>query len=157
MNKIVLKNIAIPILYVATLLFVYVVSNYITLEQIAYFMIGSILATILLIGDQFVFSKYYNEEKNDTYLATRSTLFLICFIPLAVFVVTSSGSLVGLGLILTLAVTLFIEMWALRHTPTLFREKFLSQIATQYTQRTIDYIVIFVGVFILFLHLLVLR
>lgn len=157
MNKALAKHIVVPILYASVLVLLFFVTNYFVINQIVFFMIGSVLATVLLVGDQLIFSKYYNENKNDPYLVTRSTLFLLAFIPLSFFVVTSSGSIIGLGLILTLATSLLVEMWTFRHATQTFQELYLSQLSKQYTQRDIDFIVIFAGLFVLVLHLFVIR
>lgn len=82
------------------------------------FLLGLYLGMILLFADEKWFFDFY---KSDTAshttglvlpkLVTRSTLFLLALVPLTIFVLTSSGSLLGIGMVLGIQLGLLEEMW----------------------------------------------
>ncbi len=59
---------------------------------------------------------------------TRSTIFLILYIPLAFFMYTSSGSALGIGLMIGLGVGLALELWMYKDHSQAFAQRFLTQL-----------------------------
>mgnify|MGYP000919113805 CR=1 FL=1 len=112
----------------------------------ALFVIGVIMATILLILDEEKLYSFYQETEHqegakDIYLATRSTLFLLTLIPLAFFVVSSTGSAIGSGFVLGLILNLVSEMWLLRDSPEQFSIRFLSQLKKKLSPIQIKFVI----------------
>jgi hypothetical protein len=98
------------------------------------FELGILIGSALLWFDEVYGWKWYAEpvgaspevqtQPTPPQLVTRSPLFLLAYVPLALFVVTSTGSLVGTGLILAMGLILSFEMWEQRHDQTRFQQRF---------------------------------
>lgn len=72
-------------------------------------MIGAIVRTL----DHLLLTRWYQDKSTpDTKLITESTLFILCLIPVSLFVVTSSGSALGAGLILGLWISVLADFMA---------------------------------------------
>lgn len=132
--------------------------------RFALFAVGVLLGYALLIFDRVRLFKFYNEDEEleqaeqnqrDPFLVTRSTLFLLALIPLGLFVITSTGSALGGGLMMGLLLGLIFEMWEYRRLPQIFKHRFLSQLKTDVSSSDISWIVYGATVFFLFLNLLV--
>lgn len=105
------------------------------------FVLGLLLGLLFLLVDKRWLYQYYREESpnqlNQTensnkpaqppFLVTRSFLFLISLVPLSLFVVTSTGSALGSGLILGIIIGLLQEMWHYFRYPAWFNHVFMSQ------------------------------
>lgn len=90
------------------------------------FTIGLILGMALLEADENFLFKYYDPlEKR---LATRSFLFILSLVPLGLFILTSTGSAIGVGLFLSIISGLSLEFFALRSNKAEFKNRFLSQL-----------------------------
>ncbi len=99
-----------------------------------FFLVGAALGVGLLFLDEFKLSSWYNQPEPENVpishqLITRSPLFLVVAIPLSLFVITSTGSPIGLGLVLAMGLWLVLEMWQLRATPELFQARFGGHLA----------------------------
>lgn len=141
--------------------------------QYILFVVGGLFGMGLLIADEFFFYQYYNELNNqemtnekkflmfqsnkDAFLATRSTLFLLVFVPLSFFVVTSTGSFLGIGLIMGLLLGLLVEMWQLRNQVELFNQRFWEQVKTDLSMGQNKIVLISAIVHFLILNLFFLR
>ncbi|NCQ66024.1 MAG: hypothetical protein COZ34_03110 [Candidatus Pacebacteria bacterium CG_4_10_14_3_um_filter_34_15] len=92
--------------------------------------------------DEAVFYKYYL-EKNETEikLITRSVLFMFSLLPMGIFIVTSTGSEIGIGLFLGILTTLLIELIIYRNSIDLFHSRFLSQLKRKLSAQEIKYFV----------------
>lgn len=139
--------------------------------QVGLFALGLVVGMALLLGDELLFHQWYAPEAGADPqptvpepvattpaaepLLTRSTLFLIILIPLSLFIVTSSGSLLGTGLILGLTSGLVWEMWRLRLAPEQFHQSFLSQLKRSLQPFEIQRLVWGAIAFVVILHLLV--
>lgn len=152
-----LKLILVPALYAVVLLFIHYVLHKLLLLDIIYFLVGASLATLILIADELIVSKYYREDTTDTSLVTRSALFLLAYIPLALFVVTSSGSLIGLGLILALGVSIVIELLSYRNNPAALQQRYLFQVKKEYKPSELLVFIATYVVFVFILHIIVIR
>jgi hypothetical protein len=141
--------------------------------QYLLFILGGLLGIGLLVADELFLNHYYNEpvklgsknNKNPStsqpnkaiFLATRSTLFLLTFVPLAFFVITSTGSLLGIGLVMGLLLGLLHEMWQRRNKPQHFNQRFWGQVKTELPEDKIRLILILAITYFLFLNLFFLR
>lgn len=90
-------------------------------------------AGLLWIDEQYLYQFY--QEKIDVpgqeplhfpRLITRNLLFLLSLPLLSLFLLTSSGSLPGIALVLSLNFYLLVEMWQLRREYLLFKDRFLE-------------------------------
>lgn len=94
----------------------------------------------LLYLDEQLLYRFYAEkidsgEENASHfpaLASRNLFFILMLPFLSIFVLTSSGSILGIALILAINFYLLIEMWQLRDEFLLFKDRFfaLSKIQT---------------------------
>ena len=99
---------------------------------------------LLYIDEQYLY-KFYIEKidlpsetsSHLSVLASRNFLFLLILPLLSVFVITSSGSILGIALILAINSYLLIEMWQLRYETLLFKERFLSAFKIEITAELI--------------------
>lgn len=120
--------------------------------QTVLFAVGCGLAGALLFFDEMVFSKKYAEQGvTKKIVMTRSILFVLTLFPLGIFVTTSSGSSLGMGLLLSLLAGLLLEMFLLRGSVTAFNARFLSQLKHPWGAETITKYIAGVGFFWLFL------
>ncbi len=123
-----------------------------------FLLLGLMLGLVLLIIDERVLHHKYNDQlvtdnedgnsKKSVFLATRSSLFLLVLAPLAIFVVTSTSSAIGIGFVLGLVLGLVHEMWLFRNLTKKFSNRFLSQLkvnstATLVTKITLGYSLFF--------------
>jgi len=90
--------------------------------------IGMLVGLALLLFDEKIGYLWYAESEN-AYLITRSPLFWLVYLPLALFVVTSAGSALGNGLILGLGAQLWVEMMLSYQHPEQFATRFLTQLS----------------------------
>ncbi|KUK79388.1 MAG: hypothetical protein XD95_0433 [Microgenomates bacterium 39_7] len=128
-----------------------------------FFVLGVFLGIALLVLDEDFLHQHYQDEdqvkmsenplsikelddkkegKKSKFLVTRSTIFLLTLVPLSLFVVTSTGSALGSGLIFGIMLNLIIEMWAIKKTPEAFKKRFLSQLTINLSQDQINWLVI---------------
>ena len=110
------------------------------------FVFGSVAALVLLfLDDALLADKYTEQGLAKRVVLTRSLLFLLVLVPLGIFITTSAGSSVGLGIVLTLITALVLEMSLLVKNRDLFVERFLSQLKNSWTiQQTQLFFVSFV-------------
>ncbi|MDA1079793.1 MAG: hypothetical protein O2840_03870 [bacterium] len=120
------------------------------------FSLGLLAGVGLLKFDKVVLAPRYNDESHQ-FVITRSFLFLLSFAAVAVFMVTSSGSIVGNGLALGIASSLLVEMTHLRLDVDVFHQTFLAQVQKRYSQSDINRLVTVSWVYFLALVGLVFR
>lgn len=87
-------------------------------------------------------------------LITRSVLFMLAYIPVALFVVTSSGSWLGSGLVIGIGLVLLTELLQLRKDEVALRAHFVPHLKTPLTPRDS---MLAVGVFSLLLVFLLIK
>ncbi len=104
------------------------------------FTIGLMIGVGLLWFDELYLWKWYSEPASTSQLITRSPLFLLIYIPLALFVVTSTGSRIGIGLILAMGIILTLEMWELRQNLPAFQQRFGQYLVHSFTLQQIQII-----------------
>lgn len=122
----------IPVLYTVLFYFVQIEPKDGTYWQVLLLLCGFYLGNLLLWVDGKILYSHYNELQTlPKQLISRSALFLIAYIALAIFMVTSSGNLLGVGMVLGIGVTLATEMWETKIDSELFHRKFLFQVKRQ--------------------------
>lgn len=127
------------------------------------FSLGVLLGILLLILDEERLHRFYQEDNlqslpdlpdaaqkdspGSKFIVTRSTLFLLSLLPLSLFVVSSTGSALGIGLVMGLMLGLLIEMWMLRNEVDQFRQRFLRQLKTEMSAEGVSLLVLGGSVF----------
>ncbi|MCC6711181.1 MAG: hypothetical protein IT416_02400 [Candidatus Pacebacteria bacterium] len=138
------------------------------------FLIGAILGVSLAIADaKYLYTLYQEEQPVDQvdfgsgigeekspiaekFIVSQSTLYVISLVPTAIFVFTSSGSFLAMGLMGGLIIFLLVEMLQSLDKPALFFSKFLVQANFEATQHNLKKIIISSVLFFMMLHFLVL-
>jgi hypothetical protein len=97
----------------------------------AYYFVGWYLGVLLMFLDKNVLYKYYYEsihQKEDKFarLVTRSIFFLLSYFGLSLFLITSSGSALGMGLIMGIGLVLSFELWNSRNYVDFFNQYFIQ-------------------------------
>ncbi len=149
------KSISFSHLISALLIIFFALNYHFDLLLILYFSIGVLFAWLVLLFDQEFLYDYYKVEPKKEIPAyiTRSIVFSGLLIPLAFFVVTSTGSELGKGLILTLIGVIGVERFQYQKMPILYNDYFLNQLKEKLTHMEIKIlnIVWFFLFFLLFL------
>lgn len=103
--------------------------------QLVTYALGWLFGLVLLFLDelrmlQIIEDRLFpaDDDESRDQLVTRSLIFMLMLVPTGIYVVTSSGSLLGLACVLGLATTLVSEMTLLRKDYDAFRKRFLSQL-----------------------------
>lgn len=113
---------------------------------------------LLYFDEQFLYKIYeekigssVQEESHFSALASRNFLFLLLLPFLSIFVVTSSGSILGIALVLAMNFYLLIEMWQLKNEFLLFKDRFLNMSNIQVSPKLIHKICWLALVYFVFL------
>lgn len=96
-----------------------------------YYTIGWYLGFLLMSLDKNTLYKYYYEsihKKDDKFarLVTRSILFIMSYFVLSIFLITSSGSAIGMGLVMGIGLVLSFELWNSRNYVDFFNQYFIQ-------------------------------
>jgi hypothetical protein len=143
-----------PLVYAVLFYFLKVLPNEASLVSTLFFLAGFYLGNILLWADGKFLYPYYNELRTEPkQLITRSVIFLLVYVFLGLFVVTSSGNFIGTGMIFGIGVTLLSELYALRDNPEAFQQKFLFQLKRHLTPLEIRRLVMAFGIVLLVLSI----
>jgi len=136
------QTILIPIFYLGLFFLSNFLKGDINYYNLIFFSVGTVLGTILMDLDESLLYKYYLEQgATQIKLITRSILFMFSLIPLGIFIVTSTGSEIGIGLFLGIITTLLIELIIYRNSTDLFHSRFLSQLKRRLSAQEIKYFV----------------
>lgn len=111
---------------------------------------------LLWLDERFLLRFYHEDDLATPQLVTRSLLFLVTLVPLALFMITSTGSLVGVGTLLGLGFGLALEMLFYRPHPELFQTRFLFQIKKTFSDRDQLHFISIVWVLLLLFSLMAL-
>lgn len=145
-----------PILYAIPFFFVFH-----GLGMYLQFCLGLILGFLISNLDRFLNTFFIQGENPATppsnELITHSVLFLLIYVGLAIYVLTSTGSVIGIGLILGIGLHLCIDLWRYQKDEQKFRQEFLWQLKQQLSKQQINYLVIGFSLFFLLLSFLVIR
>lgn len=107
-----------------------------------FYLVGWYAGIGLLILDKNTLYKYYYESvhlEHDKFarLITRSLLFILAYFALSIFIITSSGSSLGMGLISGIGLVLAFELWQSRTFVEFFNQYFV-QAKKSWNSREID-------------------
>lgn len=110
-----------------------------------FYVVGWYVGMAFLILDKNVLYKYYFEsvhlqEDKFARLITRSLLFILAYFALTLFIVTSSGSGLGMGIVLGMGLILSLELWQSRTYVEFFNHYFI-QAKKSWNAREIDNLV----------------
>ena len=89
-------------------------------------------------------------------LMTRSVLFMLTYIALTLYVLTSTGSALGAGFMLGLGLHYCLDLWLYQRDVTLFHEHFLWQLKRQLAVQEVRSLLAAFTVFFIMMSLLVL-
>jgi hypothetical protein len=132
--------------------------------SLTYFVLSYFFGVIFLFLDEQFLYKFYQEKigsevNNDLHLlmlASRNFLFLLALPFLSIFVLTSSGSIFGIALIMSINFYLLIEMWQLRDEFLLFADRFLAMSKIQTSRKLVHKICWFALAYFAFLIIILL-
>lgn len=117
----------------------------------------------LLLADVEWLHQFYQEPSTQTpehelfspkYI-TRSALFMLTLFPLTIFILTSTGSSIGMGMLLGILLGLSLEMFSLRSNSVEFQAQFLSQVKRPFSAEEIEWIALLFCGFSILITLLV--
>lgn len=75
------------------------------------------------------------------HLISRSALFMVSFMAIAIYVVTSSTNSLGLGVVLGIGLHYCVDVISYYHFPELFAEHFLWQIKRKFSNREVKWMI----------------
>jgi hypothetical protein len=81
-------------------------------------------------------------------------LFVASLIPLSFFILTSTGSALGIGLVMSLFLGIILEMWQYRDNQKIFNERFWSLVKKKLDLNQVRAVMISLFAYFLFLSLL---
>lgn len=101
--------------------------------DVVLFVIGAFLGNLFLLFDAKVLYPKYNELRTvPERLITRGFVFILAYVAAGIFVVTSSGSSIGIGMVLGIGFSILAEMFAYLYTKReAFAQRFLYQVQRQ--------------------------
>lgn len=121
-----------PVLYTVLFYFIQIEPNDGSYWMVVLLLGGFYLGNIILWLDNAVLYNKYNELQTlPKQLISRSALFLLAYLALSIFMVTSSGNLLGVGIVLGIGITIATEMWETKTDSDFFHRKFLFQVKRQ--------------------------
>lgn len=125
--------------------------------EVVWFVFGSYLGNLLLWADgAFLYPRYNELQTFPQKLITRSLLFVLAFAAAALFILSSSQSSLGAGIVMGLGISLAGEMFVYLRQPQLFQQRFLYQLKRQPSKMelywyAIGFSVLLIGLSALFL------
>ncbi len=139
-----------PILFAVVFYVARVMPNDQSYWQILLFVSGTYLGNLLLwLDGAFLYPRYNELQTYPQKLITRSVLFVIAFTAAALFILTSSGSSLGAGIVIGIGISLVGEMIVYLRQPQLFQQRFLFQLKRQpSTTELMGYVIAFGAVLV---------
>ena len=127
--------------------------------QVLLFVLGSYLGNLLLwVDGKYLYPRYNELQTYPQKLITRSILFVLAFTGAALFILTSSGSSLGAGLVIGIGISLVGEMIAYLRQPQLFQQRYLYQLKRQPTRVELQgYVIGFAAILIVLSGLFLFR
>jgi hypothetical protein len=125
-------------------------------SEILLFIFAYGLGLFLILGDEKYLQKIYGDELEKKILITRSPLFLLVLPVLSIFMLTSTGSLAGIALIMAINLVLLIEIWQLANQREVFNQYFLQGIKKEISLSEIR-IIKFIALFYFLILLILFR
>ncbi len=117
-----------------------------------WFALGVASGLGFLYADEKYFVKYYQEDKS--FLVTRSPLFLLALMPIAIMVITSFGSFWASGVVGGMMLWLVLEMLIYRSNPEVFAPRFLQGVKVKSIETSMRLMLIIGWSFFIVVHLL---
>ena len=98
------------------------------ISEFVLFLIGAFMGVgYAIIDEEYLYTLYQDDENKDKkFFVSQSSLYMLSLIPTSIFVFTSSGSFMAMGLMGGLILFFLVEMAKQMKTPELFFSKFLS-------------------------------
>lgn len=103
--------------------------------EVGLLVLGTAIGVAILFADRLYLHQYYAEagdQAADTAhvpgLVTRSLVFMMTLIPLGLFIISSTGSRLGVGVLLGFIGGLTLELWWFREQVELFHQLYLFQL-----------------------------
>ena len=125
-------------------------------SEILFFIVAYGLGLFLTLGDEKYLQKIYGDELDKKILITRSPLFLLVLPVLSIFMLTSTGSLAGMALIMAINLVILIEIWQLAPQQKIFNQYFLQGIKKEISLSEIR-IIKFIALFYFLILLILFR
>jgi len=122
------------------------------------FLIGAFMGVgYAIIDEEYLYTLYQdNENKDKKFFVSQSSLYILSLIPTSIFVFTSSGSFMAMGLMGGLILFFLVEMAKQMSSPELFFSKFLSLADVKPSTKNLQKILVGSILFFVVLHFLVL-
>ncbi len=153
-NRIFLTQLIFPLIYGLVFYFFSAIEEPNPVLSLFLFTAGLYIGQAILWLDAKWFYQYYNppsdvepltaetEELPPTSdipeLITRSLLFMLSLIPLSIYILTSTGSTLGVGVLLGILVGLSIEIIVLKNDLLLFQQHFFFQLRRVASEKETD-------------------
>ncbi len=112
------------------------------LIELGFFIFGISIGTLMVIADDVWLASLYTEPTDIVRPLTRSILFVLLLIPIGVFVLTSTASVLAIGLFLGITSSLVSEMVMLYSEPQQISEKYLWQLQRSLSDLEVQRIVL---------------
>ena len=93
---------------------------------------GMVLGLMFILIDQKFLYRLYQPQTQLTGLISQSLMFLGVFIPLALFITTSSSSPIGIGFVIGFLTTTAVDMTRLMSNQVEFNQAYLYQFSKQF-------------------------
>lgn len=120
---------------------IYTVPFYLATQNLltwALFVIGVAIGLAIMIADEVVLYRIYVDQTPESLqLITRSPLFIAAYPILAIFAITSTSNVLGLGVVLGLGLTLVVEGLQLRSNVPAFKKRFLQHLPAALDRSTV--------------------
>jgi hypothetical protein len=100
--------------------------------------VGLVVGNLLIFGDRKWLKTYYGGQD----LMTQSLLFLLAMAPLGLFVVTSTGSWLGIGIVVGFEIQTSWLMYKASRDIELFHRQYLVQLKRKLTRQEIGIMVV---------------
>ena len=119
----------VPLVYAVLFYALIVLPNEATILSTILFLSGFYLGNLFMwVDGQFLYP-YYNELLTEPkQLITRSAAFIVAYVLLALFIITSSGNYLGTGMVFGIGLTILSELYAFKNFTDAFNQKFLFQL-----------------------------
>lgn len=123
--------------------------------QFILFMVGALIAVVILWFDEFKGYTWYAEPDSPVQLITRSPLFFAAYLPMTIFMVTSSGSALGMGIVLSIGWILLTELLLMRSDISALNARFYVPGTKTLQHREFQAVMAFLAVFLVVMSVLV--
>ncbi len=131
-----------PLVYAIVLYFIHIIPTDGQFSTVLLFLIGFYVGNMVMWLDGAALYPYYNQLRTEPkQLITRSVVFALVYIPVSLFVHTSSGSVLGSGLVFAIGLTIASELFAFRSDIQSFQPHFLFQLKRQLSAQEIKQVV----------------